>query len=533
MSDSPALDILRRGLLVDGRYKLYERIPRWLASRRYIAKAGEDRVQILFFLPDQAPLPTPEPWANFLAQLSDDSFWLKPLSQGEVSGLHYTIVRDVRGQPLADLILKGQHIAADDAGRFVRTVAQNLRPLLEQGLPVPDASVNAILAERHDRAFRPTAFPLHLPGHPCPPSEKLCEAWRKLLYQLAAHRPPPSAWSEACLAFLPPLARRAWRDLFLGPVSWDALENIPPLEHHPLPSPHPASLTPTSGPLNQDAEPDITAPHPATPSPRSESSSRRRKKKHKSPLPPGRKPPFTLKKLLPPTIALAALTAAAWFGWQLITSLSSDSTSVFGSPATRPFQAFDPATDTLNPQDPSQPQPSSQPDSTWAYADLPSHQHPDVMPETAAPTAPDTPITAPSPSNPTLPTTPPTSSAFNPRNLPQDQPGKIGSALPEWAKRYAADPANPDLTRAFENYLSILSAQVDSLRSGRLPDALQNLEIAAESGFPPARFLLGQALWGRDSRRSETLMTTLAREGYGPARVWCSERSLEWSPPAN
>ena len=550
------MDNLRPGLLVDGRYKLTERIPRWVASRRFVAEARSERLQVLFFSPDQAPVPSTPDWTNFVSN-SNDPFWLKPIFQGEGAGFVYLGLPLVRGPSLRQMLDEGRPWFCEDAARFIHQLVRSLRPLAEAGMELPVISPETLLVGREGRNFLPSAFPFFLPGWPPENPERLPENLRAILYELVARRTAPNRFDDEALAALPAPARNKWHRVFTDAPSWEALEHLPSTtqialpeaESEALPDSSPGKLPlprtrrrPLSSPSNEPAREIKVATEP----PGSRKSSRSSRSGGM------RLERATVGSFFSGLTGLVAVVAMVWFSWHLVGTLL-HAENIWTSEAQVTADIFTGELAVTAPDPANEPPAIRSAPSAAATAENPPPPPSRSSNATSSGSAPARTVSLslsspppgltgdPGPDLSLAPAAqgllddrsqstaaPRTTTASGSANFPQDAPGKIGSALTTWQTLWARDKENRDVERAYADYLEQLARQTDSLRSGRLPGGLQDLEKSAEQGFAPARFLLAEVLWGRDSRRSESLMTELAREGYGPARAWCRERNIPW-----
>jgi hypothetical protein len=134
-----------------------------------------------------------------------------------------------------------------------------------------------------------------------------------------------------------------------------------------------------------------------------------------------------------------------------------------------------------------------------------------------------------------LPPKPPAPPAAAPRETSaapvagdEDGIGSLEEDMLRWEAEWTAQPEEGRIARGFTGFLEQLEFHRDALRAGRMPQALAALERAAAAGFPPARYLLGQVLYGRETLRAETIMVELARQGHEGAQAWCVERAIDW-----
>lgn len=584
------LDNLKTGLILEGKYKLVERIPRWVGSRRFLAQMPQERVQVLFFEPASAPLPMPEEWLEEIKH--PDSLWLPVLWSGEGAGLTYLALPEVRGPSLREMIHDGPGIRGEEIASFMRQLAQGIRPLAERGWSLPPMSMETILVRSPGRAMSPALFPLPLVKHPAVLPEDALESLRGLLFSILTKRKGEAPYRDKDLRLLPRFARHAWAHVFEEELCWDVLEDLdlPIAGKSSKPFPiledardEPAHL-PSTVISRQAARPATVAQERVPLPPRRNLPERRgedgpaasRLARNSSsgtvlapvvPPPgwssrPGKKRRFSLFDSLTIFLAVAAVSMMGWFAWKLVHSLlhseakwGHQQDAIMSSPANVSVDAITPAIVSVTPATHSEIG-TELPETDEPFSDLAdtvkslpqdseaaahtSEALPAALVTPAAPATPASPLSSvslslssappalsPQSSSPSISnvsnTSPPSAASW-----PKDTPGKIGSALLEWASLLEQNKEDAAAAKGFEKYLSDLTSQVDALRGGRLPEVLQNLETVAAKGFPAARYFLAQVLWGRDSRRSEEIMVQLALEDYGPARVWCSDRDIAW-----
>ncbi len=487
-SSSPKnYDLLRPGVFLSNRYKLLERIPRWVAQRRMRAQSinGEKTTQLLFF--DSSPEEI-EAFAlsiKSLAGLQQPN--ILPLLSAEIlKDFPAITAKFIDGPTLREHLDHEGPLPPEEARQIFASILEATRCIASRGLPVPAILPETILLSPSKDRRTPVLFPLVLPSFPPPPANGIARTFRDFLFEITTNQPPPANYETAVIHRLPPPARKPWQALFvpepeesllqtiaetpidsapLAPISADAAIRSSQENSQPSATSTKSTISTPSEPRLAERSPSFSLPASAVPPPNaslSKPTTSKQKKRSSSNGDP---------RFFPAVSAVAALATAAfvgWFCWSAIEAIA-----------------------------PHPPPPSSLP--------LAQQNHQNA-----------------------LTATPSQLRALD--EMPQDAKDKPGSAMEEWAVYHKKYSDNPAVNSAFIAYLAGMEPHIPALRRGQMPAAFSALEKTADGGFAPARFLLAQVLWGKETQRSERLMIDLARNGYAPSREWCETRLIDWKP---
>lgn len=479
------LDLLRPGVLLSEDFKLLERIPRWIADRRFLADHCGQRVQLLFFREESQNL---DSWRNTLELLQalDHDCLLPVLSIESIKGYHFIVAREVRGPCLRSHLDEEGVLSPEDAKDLLAGARSAFRTLQQRGMECPAIAPEVILLVESDSEVHPVIFPWPLASFPATPSEEISPRLRDLLYTATTNLTAPATYSARDLLALPPPVRRQFQPLFEETPDWQALDDwSPSIVRTELPPERPEVRR------NNKTEGKIPGPGVI-----------RQQEFNKSVDSRSRGNSFNSWTVVSSIAAIVAAAAVVWFSYELVDSLRSPAatSSEFDDPqrfhdsfaAGGARKAGDGGTVV-----PELPRPATEPENAVAEQAADSPGASSAIPgELAAP--------------------------------PPDPAGAPGQNLSLWYQRWMAQRDSTDFTEQFSEYLRGLTPHADAMRSGKMPSQLTQLENIAKDGPPAASFLLGQILWGRETPRAEQIMIQIARDGYEPARAWCSEQFIEW-----
>jgi hypothetical protein len=470
------LELLRAGARISERFKLLERIPRWVADRRFLAQreGRSQREQLLFWeMDDQAWEAWLEGAEKFVAV--DHSSLLRPRVMDDFQGFRYVAAREVRGPALAEKMDNEGALLAAEIRQIFPAAVSLYRTMAELGLPGPSLHWAAILLEKTSGGgLQPVFFPWATSGFSVVAPEEGPTRLRDFLLSISTHREISFADVESDWAALPSAARALFPASLRAEANWETLAEAIEVMAGPDFSLSARSANPPSGTEGRANSPNGRAP--ATERPPEVRPERVRRSKNSA----GNK---TNPKRIFVALGLALFVAgfaAGWFFHQWQTSIPAEAAG-------------------------------------WVPADI-REATPLASAELASP-----------------PTPPAVGNAFPPTPQTQASDGddsadgnELQEAMLRWEQEWIAQPEEGRIIRGFTGYLEQMEFHSDALRAGQMPQALAALERLSEQGFAPARYLLGQVLWGRESLRAEAIMIELARNGHEGAQEWCDERAIDW-----
>lgn len=486
--ESRHLDLLRPGVCLAGRYKLLERVPRWVSQRRYRAQRLSDSqlLQILFFDLSLDEISDFSSSIEALATIHHPNL-LSIHSAESLQGFSVFIAEYFEGPTLKERLEHEGAFSPEEARSIAGKILAAFYALESAEIPFPEINSDSIVLFQGENGWDPVLFPLLLPSGRSAAAKGIAKVLRDLLFEMCANRPPPSSYRTSELRPLPSGVRQSWQKLF---VDFPEIEEVIEIIDTPI------SLILPKARISQPAIP--IEPKPETVA---EAEPEREPLAVRIPLPQEAAPirqrtsrppaPTFVEKMRQETEKEYEEISHSRINWQMISTFAAILTAGFvGWFCWSILQ-------------------------TLAPVHLPTPQ--------AAPVAAPPPIAA---NKNTIDQKPKIEVEIE--KLPSDPAGKPGSAMGEWLAYWQKYPSNSTVTTGLKSYLLAMEPQIEALRSGQLPVALAALEKMASGGFPPARYLLGQVLWGRESSRSEQLMVQLARSGHEQARAWCEKRFIDW-----
>ncbi|MFV0414734.1 MAG: hypothetical protein ACK5NG_00030 [Chthoniobacterales bacterium] len=157
-------ETLRGGVLLCGRYKLRERVPRWIGKRRFRAwdqKVTEERM-LVFLDPTAAGRISSELVSRMGGERSG---LLQVLSLQEFYGMHFFVVPWVDAMPLPDYVKEAGALSRTQTAKILELISSALREAQGVGLPAQRLVPGSILlttSEREGITPQPLIFPINL-----------------------------------------------------------------------------------------------------------------------------------------------------------------------------------------------------------------------------------------------------------------------------------------------------------------------------------------------------------------------------------
>ncbi|MCX7712066.1 MAG: hypothetical protein N2035_00140 [Chthoniobacterales bacterium] len=257
---SSNLDFLRSGILLAGRYKLLERIPRWVSERRFRAldTNSQKSCNILFFSLSEKNFQTLIEWVHTLRSFSHSgiySIW----DVGEFQNFQYIVGEDVFAPSLRERVENEGNFSCDNLQRLFTRIIETIQFLKENHFPLPPLGIDQILVQPN--ALRPIIFPIPLPAHPSTPEDLLPGKLRDILYYLSTNNEPPENYSPELLLNFPPATRQAYSYVFHNSPTLQSFRefcsvHVTPLPTRPLPSILPLSSSSPAIRKTKSDEPD-------------------------------------------------------------------------------------------------------------------------------------------------------------------------------------------------------------------------------------------------------------------------------------
>jgi hypothetical protein len=479
----PDWDVLCKGILIAGTYKILERVPRWVGRRRFRAQtmdSDEERMLIFFN-------PSPEHWqeweslARIFAPLGDPHL-LGVLDLERALDYHFVVAQWSQGVVLADFLNENGPASAETARALVLALSRTLRRLNLAELPTLSISPQSILIEREGSVWKPILFPLPMQANNATPSapESHAASLRELLFTLCTGLEAPAEFKPRHVQLLPEPVNTLWSTLFHEAPNLDLLESV---LGHSIPA----------------ALPHRTVPRPLPPA---QSAGRKKNAEGISvPAQTQRRTPMQS----PPKTEAAPKTRFTMQSWETQPKRSLENRSlwfnVFGALIAALGLGF----------------------VAWlAYTtvqtlrDEPAESEFRFLAET-----PPVPAPVAKPSGTPGGTT---NAAHTPTPVPAT-PLDMALAM---CVQYTKHPTNSTSEAQLATALAAIADRADFIRAGNAPKLLKALEEASAAGSPSASLLLAQVLWGRETDRSERLFIHLARQGDPFAIRFCEDQYIEW-----
>ncbi len=472
----PNLETLRNGVILDSRWKLVERISRWVAKRRFRARTtySDEETMLLFFEVDDAVLDAWQERLPALASISNQS--LLPIEEvREIQGFRFISAEWKVAVPLDEQLLQTGPLSPRLARDVATALLPAIRKLLAAGIEFPAPSIETVLLQDPKFGSPAILFPLVLPGFPLVREEKEAAAYlRDLLFVCASGLAVPEQYGPKERALLPGTSGEVWLPALVDHPGLEEIQAALDGKLIPL-STQPSSRT-DPGPVSIPVKRSKSEPAPVL-----------------SVQGPGEKVDFETpedsKQTAPApkslgsvdwtriVSAIAALIVAgmvAWFARSVLVQLAPPTVSSLAS----------------------------------ASGTMPTR--PNVRNESGIPSSRE-------------------NSVPNQAPLLADLRNP-GTTLKEYSRDYSQRPEDSDKEARLAGLLKQLEPEIDAIRANQRIGILEGVEAAAATGYPPARLLLAKILWGRDTSLSEKLAIELAREGNEDARKWCEQRYIEWDP---
>lgn len=490
---------LRAGILLGGAYKLVERVPRWVARRRFRARPldGSDEVALLFFSLSDADLARWQKECRALAPFSDPNLY--PVSRVEQFQEFRFVVGDwVAGEDLEMFLMENGPLDPSQARPIFQSLLASVRRLFFAGLPVPPLAPSQILLSRAPSGPVPLLFPLaESPKDVLETEAVICRGLRDLLFSLLTGLEARPVYDERVLQLLPRSVSAVWEPVFLEDPNFDLLkehvEMALPLRPAPPLQPPPPRVPRNLPDLEEEAD-EVPVRRRKRPPSHSgmagmELPVRRRPLRQ---VPP---PRHTFRNLFALGLALLVPILLGWMAWHFIFERE--------SPEPRPLSLKD----------------------IDAGVGLPSI--PAALPE-QSPTAPQSAVLPDETARPHI-----SASANSPRALVGGN--QIPAALPRdplerlrvIAQEIQQDSQSAYLQRELDELLQDLTRRENDLRAGRNEALLAGIE-ETQAAHPDIALLFARILWGRDTPQAEAIYVRLAREGNATAREICRQRMLQW-----
>jgi len=480
----PDWDVLRKGILIAGTYKILERVPRWVGRRRFRAQSvdsDEERMLIFFN-------PSPEQWqqweslARILLPLGDPHL-LTVIDLERMLDFHFVVARWSNGVVLADFLNENGPASAETARSLVIALARTVRRLGLAELPIPSISPQSILIEREGSVWKPILFPLPLqaPSKPSVSESHAAASLRGLLFTLCTGLEAPAEFQPRHVQLLPEPVQRLWSPLFKEAPDLELLESVlgnaipSELPHlkasNPLPPAKPISHTKNVKGFFVRAQTQQRMPL-KTP-PKAEAVFQN---------------PFTSQSLEPSQLGRPVDPWSIWinvFG-SLIAAFGIGFVAWFAYTAIQTLR------------------------------DEPAESEFRFLVETP-------PVTAPLTKPPGTP-----EERTNDAQAPTPVPATPMDMALAMCVQYTKHPTSPTSEAQLATALAAIADRADFIRAGNAPQLLKALEEASAAGSPSASLLLAQVLWGRETDRSEGLFIRLARQGNPVAIQFCEDHYIEW-----
>lgn len=488
---------LRAGILLGGAYKLIARVPRWVARRRFKARAldSDEDVSLFFFPLTDEELTRWQRECRTLVPFADPNLF--PISRVEQFQRYRFVVGDwIEGEDLEMYLMENGPLDPAQARTIFQDLLASARRLFFAGLPVPDLHPARILLAERDGTLTPLLFPLSESDEPVLKTEEaICSGLRDLLFCLLTGLEGRGNYNERMLQLLPRAISAVWEPVFLEEPNFDLLREHVDMA---LPLRAAAPLQPRAPRPPEPVEPEDLEPPPRR------TASRAPVPPSGMELPPRRRPvrsappsPNNFLNFLGLGIALLAPLALGWAAWHFIFVREPAEPQVLsmrdldpdaGLPPIPGDNATGPQTSPGPARLPAPSSPSDPPSSQFAPALPPSHRSPPA--------------------------------------LPRDPAARLRTLAAEIPR----DPQSVYLIRELDDLLAELTRSEAEIRSGKQPQIFQALEETAQA-HPDIAIFLARVLWGRDTPRAESIYIELARQGNPTAREICRQRLLNWENP--